>query len=382
MQPLQAEMPTAQEMWGIIQQQQQMINELKEQINVLEQNVLDNTNEVEATSEAIEETFMASGAGQESATTIGGYGELHYNNNEQSDDEIDFHRFVLYIGHELTDNIRFFSELELEHALAGDAQPGEVELEQAFIEIDLNEFHHLRAGLDLIPVGLINYTHEPNRFYGVERPEVEKRIIPATWWEAGIAINGELAPGWNYDTFLHSGLNTTTNIRSGRQKVAQANADHPAFTARLRYTGTPGLEIGSSIQYQSDITAGVAGRKANDANLIAGHIDWKHSSGIALRALYARWDLSEQLSIAGDEEQYGHYIEPAYRFELSSLPGELGLFARWSDLDYGNTKQEEYTVLGLNYWPIDDIVFKFDWQAIDNNGRNSNRWNLGVGYEF
>jgi hypothetical protein len=46
-------------------------------------------------------------------TSIGGYGELHYNNlsgkgGASDKDEIDFHRFVLFFGHEFTDDIRFF----------------------------------------------------------------------------------------------------------------------------------------------------------------------------------------------------------------------------------------------------------------------------------
>ena len=207
------------------------------------------------------------------------------------------------------------------------------------------------------------------------------RIIPSTWWEAGIGLNGELAPGWNYDVVLHSGLSTTTNIRSGRQKVSEANADHPAVTARLRYTGIPGLEVGSSFQYQSDITAGVAD---NSATLFEGHVDWKHRTGLGLRALYTRWDLDDVLSIAGDDTQYGYYIEPAYRFPLSFLPGEVGVFARWSELDYGNTKEEERIGFGINYWPIDQVAFKFDWINIDDvdADTSADTLNLGLAYQF
>ncbi len=383
-----AETPSVEEMWETIQQQQKLIAELKARLDDTDQRVTANevkveeaTEEVEAAAEAFE-TAQTSGVGSSWAdrTTIGGYGELHYNNRE-GDDEVDFHRFVLYFGHEFTENIRFFSELELEHALAGEGKSGEVELEQAWIEADITDHHRLRAGLDIVPVGLVNYNHEPNTFYGVERPEVEVRIIPSTWWEAGISLNGELAPGWNYDVVLHSGLSTTTNIRSGRQKVSEANADHPAVTARLRYTGIPGLEVGSSFQYQSDITAGVAD---NSATLFEGHVDWKHRTGLGLRALYTRWDLDDVLSIAGDDTQYGYYIEPAYRFPLGFISGEVGVFARWSELDYGNTKEEERIGFGINYWPIDQVAFKFDWINIDDvdADTSADTFNLGLAYQF
>jgi len=383
-----AETPSVEEMWETIQQQQKFIAVLKARLDDTDQRVTANeakveeaTEEVEAAAEAFEtaQTSMR-GSSWADRTTIGGYGELHYNNQE-GDDEVDFHRFILYFGHEFTENIRFFSELELEHALAGEGKPGEVELEQAWIEADITDHHRLRVGLDILPVGLVSYNHEPNTFYGVERPEVEVRIIPSTWWEAGIGLNGELASGWNYDAVLHSGLSTTTNIRSGRQKVSEANADHPAVTARLRYTGIPGLEVGGSFQYQSDITAGIAD---NSATLFEGHVDWKHRTGLGLRALYTRWDLDKVLSIAGDDTQYGYYIEPAYRFPLGFISGEVGVFARWSELDYGNTKEEERIGFGINYWPIDQVAFKFDWINIDDvdADTSADTFNLGLAYQF
>ena len=121
-------------------------------------------------------------------TTIGGYGELHYQNRSveggSHKEEVDFHRFVLFFGHEFTDNLRFFSELELEHSFIKDTDDGssggEVELEQAYLEYDFNQSASAKAGLFLMPVGIINETHEPNTFYGVERNEVEKNIIPTT----------------------------------------------------------------------------------------------------------------------------------------------------------------------------------------------------------
>ena len=100
----------------------------------------------------VKELKSDSGSDSGSGVSIGGYGELHYNNlsgeNGASDkEEIDFHRFVLYFGYDFSDTVRFSSELELEHSLSGDGKPGEVELEQAFIDFDLSDSHTARAGL-------------------------------------------------------------------------------------------------------------------------------------------------------------------------------------------------------------------------------------------
>lgn len=157
--------PTNQELLDLIKKQQQ---ELKELRNAVEES----DKKSEETIKAVEANMSASNT---SNVSLGGYGELHYNNIEDNE-SIDFHRFVLFMGYEYSDDIRFFSELEVEHSLAGDGKPGEVELEQAYVEIDLNDTTSVKSGLFLVPVGILNETHEPPTFYGVERNPVEGKI--------------------------------------------------------------------------------------------------------------------------------------------------------------------------------------------------------------
>jgi len=144
------------------------------------------------------------------------------------------------VGYEFSDKIRFFSETELENSLVEDTDDGsgngEIELEQAYIEFDLTENMEAKGGLFLIPVGIINETHEPPRFYGVERNIVEKHIIPATWWEGGAALSGRMGTsGFSYDLAVTSGLDSGTEIRDGRQKVAKATANDLAYRQNKIY---------------------------------------------------------------------------------------------------------------------------------------------------
>ncbi len=185
--------PSLEEMWELIQQQQAEITQLKTQLETTEQRVTETEVKAEATIAAVEEVSagpVAKLADWADKTSIGGYGELHYNNltsdnSNESKNEMDLHRFVVFFGHQYSDDLRFFSELEVEHSVAGDDQNGEVEIEQAFIEWDYAENHRAKGGVFLVPTGIINETHEPETFYGVERNSVEKNIIPATWWEGG-----------------------------------------------------------------------------------------------------------------------------------------------------------------------------------------------------
>ncbi|PCH83103.1 MAG: porin [Piscirickettsiaceae bacterium] len=322
-------------------------------------------------------------------TTIGGYGELHYNNlsgkgGASDKDEIDFHRFVLFFGHEFNDDIRFFSELEVEHSIAGDGKNGEVELEQAYIDFDLNDQHTARAGLFLLPVGIINETHEPPTFYGTERNPIEKNIIPATWWAAGAGLHGQLGEGFSYDAYVHSGLAVPSSfkIRSGRQKVSKAKANDLAATGRLKYTGIPGLELAISAQYQQNMGQGlVAG--LDDGNLIETHAIWS-TGPFTLKALYARWDIDgTAIEAAGADKQKGFYLEPSYK-----VSEKLGLFARFNQWDNkagsnASDSEKEQWDIGVNYWPHEDVVIKADYQYQNNDdGKDQNGLNIGLGYQF
>jgi phosphate-selective porin len=158
--------PTIEDLWEIIQKQQAEIDALKNQQQDTAKQAADADEKAEAAVVAIEESGSATSAKSSwtDRTTIGGYGELHYNNinNDGIDDknEIDFHRFVLFFGHEFTDKLRFFSEFELEHALAGDGKNGEIELEQAYIEYDIRDNLQTRGGLFLMPVGILGWWAE------------------------------------------------------------------------------------------------------------------------------------------------------------------------------------------------------------------------------
>jgi hypothetical protein len=383
------DVPSAEEMWLIIQEQREEIENLKARIG-------DTEERVEATADAVEESQLggADEQGWWQRTHIEGYGELHYNTGDQ--DRIDVHRFVIGIGHDFNDDLRLVSELEVEHALAGEGQPGEVEVEQAYVEYDISNAHRVKGGVFLIPTGIINETHEPPTFYGVERNNVEAAILPSTWWEAGVAASGELGEGFAYDVALHSGLavpvtgSSAYKIRNGRQKVANATLTDGAVTGRLVWAGMPGVRVGISAQYQDDLTQNASGL-GTSATMIEAHTELSYS-GFGLRAIYARWDLDDGPPITGAgafgrDEQYGWYVEPSYRFDTGV--GDLGFFARFSrwDNEAGNAPDsayEQYDV-GLSYWPHPDVVLKLDGSFVSNPpgvGKDDNRLNLGIGYQF
>ncbi len=343
------------------------------------------------------------------STSVGGYGELHYTNRDTEDgahkEEVDFHRFVLFFEHDFRDDLRFFSELELEHAIGGEGKTGEIELEQAYIEYDFNESSSVRAGVSLLPVGILNETHEPNTFYGVERNDVESKIIPSTWWESGVGGTMRFDNGISLDATVSSGLNIDTagskafSIRDGRGKSGRQTANDPIFAARVKYTGMPGLELAGSMLHQTDlgqsdntdggkIDSGKPSADVGSGTLFSAHAIYSHAIGPGTftgKALYAQWLIDVDTDAFKDaENQLGYYFEPSYRMPTSI--GDVGVYGRYQFVDYFKGVNREYNIweAGVNWWPHDNVVVKADYifkDAEDGFG-NESGFDLGIGYQF
>lgn len=363
-------------------------SELEGELETTQQQVENNTVAVETVSDNAE--TVQSGDRWYDRTTIGGYGELHYNNYDSADpgqvkDKVDFHRFVLFFGHEFTDDLRFFSELELEHAITGDGWEGEVELEQAYLEYDVTDEASIKAGLFLIPIGIMNETHEPPTFYGVERNDVEKYIIPATWWEAGAGAKYNFSNGIGIHAGVTSGLNAENGyIRGGRGKISKQLVKSGAVYGGVKYTGMPGLELAANFNYQIDMDQG-ASDQMGDGVLSEFHAIYSHAIGpgtLTGKALYSRWDISS--TIQGASTQDGWYVEPSYR--LPTFLGDIGAYGRYQELSYYKSKARRFGKweLGFNYWPHENVVLKFDYfekNPTDGSVKQTG-FDIGMGYQF
>lgn len=374
---------------------------------VATENAEEATEVAEAAAEAAESPILE---GLENVS-IGGYGEVHYNNldareSDRDVKEFDLHRFVLFFGYQFTDNLRFYSELEIEHGgveADGDPLDGEVEVEQAFIEWDFAENTSALGGVFLIPTGIINETHEPDTFYGVERNAVENVIIPATWWEVGAMVTHRFDNGIKLEAAAHSGLEIAVfdddgdptgeaRVRGGRQKASNADASHIAYTGSVTYTGIQGMEVGASLQLQDDVTQN-GGDGLDDGLLWTGHIAYERGM-YGLRALYAQWDFDGdcnggtsatciEIEDTDFDKQQGWYIEPS----IKPLD-KLGFFARYEDVEGGRSRDEfDQWTIGFNYWLHEHVVLKADYQDRDQDNdsdrdRDRDGYNLGIGWSF
>ncbi len=353
------------------------------------------------------------------ATTIGGYGELNYNrySNNGRNSEADLRRFVLFFGHRFNDSLRFVSELELEHGVTSASDAGETEIEQAYLDYRFNDAVNVKAGLFLIPLGLLNETHEPPTYYGVERNEVETRIIPTTWREGGIGVFGEVAPGLRYDLGITTGFNSgkeadpATGYREWHQEMSLSRAHDLSVYAALNYRGIPGLLVGGGIFSGNTGQNGYTDRTTPQQPLLAGvsarltlwDIHAKYAIGkLELQGLYARGNLGDagivsaaESAVAGKnvavaKSLYGWYGQAAYHvWQFGDY--DLAPFVRYEKYNTQQTLADGYSAdplnnervvtTGFNFKVHPQVVLKADYQKYKADN-SKDRFDLGVGYMF
>ena len=344
-------------------------------------------------------------------TNLSGYMDFHYNKPQFNDGTLDFHRFVLLVTHSFSDRIRFVSEVEIEHALVeGGEEKGELELEQAYVDFLLSRRFNVRAGMMLMPVGIINERHEPPVYYGVERPFVDTVIIPTTWFETGAGVHGELGRGWRYRAFVTAPLNAAEfsadeGVREGKQKGSQANAGRVATTGRLEYVGVRGLTVGASwwagrsgfeFRPQFDVPVTLAEADARySRNRFEGRLQfaqvWIDNADLLNDALTRRVGVDPNIARA----LRGFYAEGGYRFIEAARFGDVGAFVRYENFDTqyrmaaGGIALPQFDrdawVVGATYWPDPDIAIKTDFTVVRNRSafiQAPNSFNLGLGWWF
>lgn len=353
-------------------------------------------------------------AQDEEQTTIGGYGEVHYSNPTGPDahGEVNVKRFVVFLSHSFNERIALRSELELEDTkLEGGVSGGEIALEQVYLDYRLSAAATVRAGLVLPPIGIINETHEPPTYNGVERPSFDENVIPATWRDIGVGLVGAIpgTAGLSYRVYLLNGLvadgfTAESGIRGGRQEGKEASFANPSLTGRLEWA-RPGLRVGGSFWYGGAANHDPAiGDGAFDAAVFVAAADARYEvGGLAFRGELATIGIADADRIVAatganvGSRIRGGYVEGAYNLLSKLAPAssqQLNGFVRYENYDTqaglpANAVRDEslarrITTFGLSYKPVYNVVFKGDYQLRRNKAHvgQDEVLALGVGYQF
>ncbi|MDD1613375.1 MAG: hypothetical protein LUQ26_14690 [Methylococcaceae bacterium] len=451
---------TMEDMWKIIQAQQKQIDEMKADMGVAPgktatSNVQNPENKVAAsnvknlerktdilsqeveklrTNLAIpEEKQLKSAYGMGPAASkvyqvgkglsIGGYGEANYQNivsdqggtddkgNPKNPDNADFERLVLYVGYKFTDNILFNSEIEFEHGTTGEGseEEGEVSVEFAALDFFIDPMVNARAGMVLMPMGFINQIHEPPFYFGNNRPEVERRIIPTTWREIGVGLFGTITPNLTYTGYVVNGLDAqgfnSNGIRDGRQGGATAFAQNFGYVVRTDYTpeALPGVSVGGSAYVgNSGQDLNYNGQTPNVfTQLYEAHVQWKYR-GLEFRTLGSWGHINDAGILSAFQGQtvgsqnYGWYSEVGYDvlpLLFKDTPQYLAPFFRYEKYDtiakapngYNDNQNLDRQIfqVGLQYKPIPNVVIKADYRNFSaEEGSVPDDFNLGLGFIY
>ena len=369
------------------------------------------------------------------------YSQPEAHKDDPSHGRFDIPHAVIFLGYDFGKGWTFGTEIEFEHGGNGIAyekedeeggeweqeteKGGEVELEQFWIQKSFARWANIRAGHIVVPVGLNNAHHEPLNFFTVYRPEGENTIMPSTWHQTGFSFWGRHGD-FRYEAQFLAGLNsdnfTNTNwIKKGPKSPLEFDvANKYGLALRVDNYTIPGLRIGLSGYYGHSI----GNSYPNNANgvdaeykgkVIIGAIDFTYqgynwivrgqadygylSDASQLKYVYNRLNSKSPYKhsafVSGNAYAVG--IEAGYNIfsQIASLREKnqkMYLFGRFEAYNpYASATKDtnyDYTAikrmaLGLNYYPIPQIVIKGEYSKrfLKDIYNNEPSLNIGVAFE-
>ena len=357
----------------------------------------------------------APAAAAAASTVFTGYGEVNYNRpvRNASGAQTDLRRAVIGIQHRFDEKTKVVAEFEWEHGVVSAEDQGESEIEQLYVEREFNNGLRGKAGLFLMPVGLLNQNHEPTAYYGVERNFVETAIIPTTWREAGVGLSGEFGDGFTWDTGLTTGFDLTKwDAASSEGRESPLGAIHQEgqlaksrdlqLHGALNWRGYPGLLVGGSV-FTGKAGHATTDFAANDARVTLAELHTRYTPGAwDLSALWAYGRISNtetlNATFAGNPTPVpssfaGWYLQAAYKL-WEGGDYALSPFARFESFDTARTyasqpaglgvptaPYERVATVGANLMVGQGVVLKADYQKFRED-KSRDRVNLGVGFSY
>lgn len=360
--------------------------------------------------------------------------------NDKSHGRFDLPHVVIYLGYDFGRGWSMGTEIEFEHGGTESAfeiefeeggeyeseveRGGEVALEQFWIQKSFRPSANLRIGHMIVPVGGTNMHHMPTEFFGVYRPEGENTILPCTWHETGISFWGQ-AGKWRYEAMFLPGLDSD---RFGDDVWIAGGAGSPyefkignayAGAFRIDNFSVPGLRLSLS-GYAGNTFSNTLSRVRTDKYgdvkgtvligafdflysgrswIVRGNFDYGHLGDAGQISAFNRKmpnaSPSPQQYVGSDAVSTG--IEAGYDFfalsrGLHEKGQRLYLFGRYEYYD-SMYKTETSVVrqtwcgrqrvaVGLNYYPIRDIVVKAEYAVglLKSPFNNEPSFSLGIAY--
>lgn len=201
-------------------------------------------------------------------------------------------------------------------------------------------------------------------------------------------------------------------FRDARQSGNRALFEDVAFVARADYVPTPPLLLAASVftgdTGQDQVVDDVA-IPTTSTTIWEAHAQYR-AYGLQARALFTMANLGDARSLTRALRQIGEiaedatiagrmigtYVELGYDLMPWLLPESAMALAPFARYSYLNTQDEtppglgsngsldqQIWEVGLDYWPIQNVVFKMDYRSFNvTSGSKPDEFNLGFGFVF
>lgn len=383
--------------------------------------------------------------------TFSGFGEVNYTNyngpknTESGDIELymtNMYRFVGYLAYKPAPWVVLYAEVFAE--LMQDRRR-ELHAEyflEFFADFLIHEKFNVRVGTHQVQIGYLNNNDEPILFYSVNRPEVERLIIPSTWIDLGIMTYGNITKDIKWTFSVYQGLdseayNGGTWLRRGRDDAFRFKFNSFVLNSKWTYTGFKNTEMainglwtqaGNNQRLES-----VYGDERIKAStyLLSSYIrhEFKNVSLMALGSYGNMRETDKLYNLTGaasgninqvmGSQVYGYYFELGYdilpffknlgnkekkekkdSFVIKHNELKLPLFARYERLNTHADIHPDLTevtrfqndlhalTLGVNFNPRRNIVLKANYQfrwnkvPLPNGDFEGDRFEAGLGFIF
>jgi hypothetical protein len=264
------------------------------------------------------------------------------------DHELTLARGVLFLGYRFSDRMVFNSEIRIdrelidrgvatfpEHYITTDTSV-DASVDLAYIDYIMSPEVTFRAGIVLLPIGLINEFHDPQEVLGTRPGFGDLFTIPSIWHALGFGIAGHKW-AFDYRAYVVSGLNaagfTEFGLRGGRE-ISTDTIGHPAAVVRLDYNPFPGGVLGTSYYIGNSGIFGLEDpvdlRIHTTVKELHGQLRWK---GAFARAQYAKALLHSSTELNGvlgttglrgvGKRMVGGYVEGGWNFLWSRNNGTM-----------------------------------------------------------
>lgn len=320
---------------------------------------------------------------------IGGYTELEYHSWEDEPLGVPqgfrAHRTNLFAFADVSDRVRFASEIEFENEEPGEDL--EVKVEMAFVDWVLFEELGLRGGAILVPLGRVNVNHDGPVRELTDRPMVSTFVIPTTLTEAGVGVKGRVrlgAPGsLAYEAYLANGFRLLDAngqlavpitekeqlLRAGRPSLGGDENASVATTGRVGLDLLGALSLGGSwhVGKYDERNDNLLSILAGDLALVAGPLALEGEVAWAgfERDAFARtagvpdryWGFYAQASLGGMPDWLRDAVPVIFDEEGASLRA----VARWDYVDLDGDHGEALEP-GVVLRPFSDTALKFGYR--------------------